>query len=105
MLPVMATRRQILGRASLLVAGLGVGGALLFQQELAYQVHETQIATRPIFDPPGLKYAQIQAPERQVRGWVGKYRKTVFQHYSKNRFCGPVLYITLAYIYIYMMSK
>ena len=43
---------------------------MLHQTELSYRVHETEIATRPVFDPPGLKYAQVVAPQRQVRGWV-----------------------------------
>ncbi len=67
---VMASTRKNLGRAALLVAGLGVGGGLLYRTELSYQVHETAIMTRPIFDPPGLKYAQVRHPDDQVRGWV-----------------------------------
>jgi lysophospholipase L1-like esterase len=66
----MASTRAWLGRSALLVLGLSAGGGLLYRAELSYRVHETQIATRPVFDPPGLKYAQITGPGRYTRGWV-----------------------------------
>jgi lysophospholipase L1-like esterase len=60
-----------LGRFALLGLGLSIGAALISKVESEYRIHETQIATRPIFDPPGLKYAQVYAPEKDgIRGWV-----------------------------------
>ena len=60
-----------LGRFALLGAGLSVGAVFVHRAESEYREHETEIVTRPIFDPPGLKYAQIVGPERnRVRGWV-----------------------------------
>lgn len=60
-----------LGRLVLLGTGVGIGAALMAKLEAEYRVHETEIATRPIFTPPGLKYAQVIAPERDgARGWV-----------------------------------
>lgn len=60
-----------MGRFGLLGIGLGVSYAVVQSIEGEYRIHETEIATRPIFDPPGLKYAQVTAPERnKVRGWV-----------------------------------
>ena len=63
---MMASKRAWIGRSTLLVAGLGVGAGLLYQTELSYRVHETAIMTRPIFDPPGIKYAQVQHPDAQA---------------------------------------
>ena len=62
---------QWIGRLLLLGVGLGVAWAIAVHFENQYRVHETKIATRPVFDPPGLKYAQVVAPERAgTRGWV-----------------------------------
>ena len=59
------------GRLLLLGVGCGVGVVVVENVESAYTIHEQEIATRPIFDPPGLKYAQVVGPERDaVRGWV-----------------------------------
>ena len=67
----MGTSLRWLGRMGLLGIGLGVGAAIAINVENQYRVHETKIATRPVFDPPGLKYAQVRAPERDgTRGWV-----------------------------------
>ncbi len=63
-----------MGRIGLLALGLGVGAAVIAEVEKSYQVHETEIVTRPIFDPPGIKYAQTVPPEQgRVRGWVTSY--------------------------------
>ena len=60
-----------LGKLLLLGVGLGGAWAIVVHFENQYRVHETKIATRPVFDPPGLKYAQVVAPERDgTRGWV-----------------------------------
>ncbi len=62
---------RILGQFALLAVGCAVGALVVQRVESAYRVHEQEIATRPYFDPPGLKYAQTIAPERDgVRGWV-----------------------------------
>ena len=59
------------GRILLLGVGCGVGAVVVQNVESAYTIHEQEIATRPIFDPPGLKYAQVVGPERgAIRGWV-----------------------------------
>jgi lysophospholipase L1-like esterase len=63
--------RRWLGRVVLLAVGLGMGAVIVLKEERRYQTHETEIVTRPIFDPPGIKYAQTVGPERdRVRGWV-----------------------------------
>jgi len=60
-----------LGRIVLLGAGIGIAAVLASKVEAEYRVHETAIATRPIFDPPGLKYAQVRPSDREnIRGWV-----------------------------------
>ncbi len=60
-----------MGRLGLIGLGLGISGWVIHHAEQRYAVHETLIATRPVFDPPGLKYAQINAPEKNgIRGWV-----------------------------------
>jgi lysophospholipase L1-like esterase len=67
----MDKRARWLGRILLLGVGVGVGSVAITRVEKAYQVHETKIVTRPVFNPPGLKYAQTVAPEMgRVRGWV-----------------------------------
>jgi lysophospholipase L1-like esterase len=71
MLWAMQAPMRWLGRVTLLCAGLGIAGTVVINVENQYRVHETEIATRPVFDPPGLKYAQVIAPERDgTRGWV-----------------------------------
>ena len=57
----MNPQMRWLGRAALLGGGLAIGGVFAMNVENQYRVHETQIATRPVFDPPGLKYAQVVA--------------------------------------------
>jgi len=58
-------------RMGLVGIGTGLAYTVVASIEGAYRVHEMEIATRPIFDPPGLKYAQVVPPERDgVRGWV-----------------------------------
>jgi len=60
-----------LARFGLLGAGLIIAWVVAVNVENQYRVHETKIATRPVFEPPGLKYAQVVAPERDgTRGWV-----------------------------------
>ena len=67
----MNTTQALLGRLGLLGLGVGIAALIVAQAEKGYAIHETEIATRPVFDPPGLKYAQVKAPERDgVRGWV-----------------------------------
>jgi hypothetical protein len=67
----MNNRIKWLGRLGLLCLGIGMGVVVIDQVDRGYRVHEAEIATRPVFDPPGLKYAQVRAPERdRVRGWV-----------------------------------
>lgn len=67
----MNTTVKWFGRLALVGIGGGIGWAIISSVEAEYHAHEREIATRPIFDPPGLKYAQVTAPERnRVRGWV-----------------------------------
>jgi lysophospholipase L1-like esterase len=67
----MNNRIKWLGRLGLLCLGVGMGVVIIDRVDQGYRVHEAEIATRPVFDPPGLKYAQVRAPERDgVRGWV-----------------------------------
>lgn len=67
----MSTGLKWAGRIGLLGIGTGLAYTVVTSVEGTYRVHEMEIATRPIFDPPGLKYAQVTAPERDgVRGWV-----------------------------------
>jgi len=67
----MSKRNRWIGRIALLGLGLAVASVVVSKVEEGYRVHEAEIVTRPIFDPPGLKYAQIVAPEQgRVRGWV-----------------------------------
>jgi lysophospholipase L1-like esterase len=71
MLVPMTGPQKWIGRLALLGIGLGIGGVVISRFEAQYRVHETEISTRPVFDPPGLKYAQVIAPERSaIRGWV-----------------------------------
>jgi hypothetical protein len=38
---------------------------------MGYRLHETQFLSRPVFDPPGIKYAYAKHPEPgKIRGWV-----------------------------------
>ncbi len=71
MLMFMNTTVKWIGRIGLAGVGLGVGAVFVSGVEAEYRAHETEIATRPVFDPPGLKYAQVTlAARNQVRGWV-----------------------------------
>ena len=71
MLHTMNSSKTIWARLALLGVGIGVSAVIANHFEKRYQVHEEKIMTRPVFDPPGLKYAQTVPPEQgAVRGWV-----------------------------------
>ena len=62
---------KIIARLGLLGIGFGISAVIIEHFESRYRIHEQQIMTRPMFDPPGLKYAQTVPPEQgSVRGWV-----------------------------------
>jgi hypothetical protein len=60
-----------LGRLFLLSSGLAIGAGIFAVVENRYLRHEQQLISRPVFDPPGIKYAYSSALEvGKIRGWV-----------------------------------
>ena len=58
-------------RLGLMAAGVAAGLGGLAAMDAAYLAHESQIHSRPVFEPYGVKYAYATPPEPgRVRGWV-----------------------------------
>ncbi len=58
-------------RLALMVGGVAAGLGGLAAMDAAYLAHESQIHSRPVFEPYGVKYAYATPPEPgRIRGWV-----------------------------------